>query len=112
MMSKERELLKQAIEMIKIVPMMASIGNVPPDFASELILEIQELLEQPEQTEQEDIRDVWQDGYEAGLRLAKREPLSAQTIAELWWNTYVVGKADSVRNFARAIEKAHGIGGE
>jgi hypothetical protein len=48
-MSKERALLKQAIEMIKIVPMMASIGNVPPDFASELILEIQELLAQPEQ---------------------------------------------------------------
>ncbi len=48
-MSKERELLKQSIEMIKIVPMMSSIGNVPPDFASELILEIQELLAQPEQ---------------------------------------------------------------
>jgi hypothetical protein len=41
----------------------------------------------------------------------KREPLSDEEIAELWWNTYVVGTADSVRNFARAIEKAHGIGG-
>jgi hypothetical protein len=41
----------------------------------------------------------------------KREPLSEDEIAELWWNTYVVGTADSVRNFARAIEKAHGIGG-
>jgi hypothetical protein len=40
-----------------------------------------------------------------------REPLSEDEIAELWWNTYVVGKADSVRNFARAIEKAHGITG-
>ena len=48
-MSIERELLNKAIEMIKIVPIMASIGNVPPDFASELILEIQELLAQPEQ---------------------------------------------------------------
>jgi len=47
--SIERELLNKAIEMIKIVPIMASIGNVPPDFASELILEIQELLAQPEQ---------------------------------------------------------------
>ena len=47
-MSIERELLNKAIEMIKIVPIMASIGNVPPDFASELILEIQELLAQPE----------------------------------------------------------------
>jgi hypothetical protein len=47
-MSKERELLNKAIEMIQIVPMMASIGNMPPDFGSELILEIQELLAQPE----------------------------------------------------------------
>jgi hypothetical protein len=47
-MSKERELLEQAIEMIQIVPMMASIGNVPPDFGSELLLEIKELLAQPE----------------------------------------------------------------
>ena len=97
-MSKERELLKKILATRWL------------DY--ELSCEAEELLEQPEQTEQEDIRDVWQDGYEAGLRLAKREPLSAQTIAELWWNTYVVGKADSVRNFARAIEKAHGIGGE
>ena len=40
----------------------------------------------------------------------KREPLSDEAIADLWWNNYV-GTADSVRNFARAIEKAHGIGG-
>ena len=54
-MNKERELLNKAIEMIQIAPMMASIGNVPPDFGSELILEIQELLAQPEQTEQEPV---------------------------------------------------------
>jgi len=47
--SIERELLKRVLEMIKIVPMMASIGNVPTDFASELIIEIQQLLSQPEQ---------------------------------------------------------------
>jgi hypothetical protein len=41
----------------------------------------------------------------------KREPLSEDEIAELWWPTYVVGTADSVRNFARVIEKAHGITG-
>ena len=39
----------------------------------------------------------------------KREPLSDEAIAKLWWNNYV-GTADSVRNFARGIEKAHGIG--
>jgi hypothetical protein len=38
----------------------------------------------------------------------KREPLSDEEIADLWWNNYV-GTADSVRNFARAIEKAHDI---
>ena len=48
-MSKERDLLSKAIELIQIVPMMASIGNVPPDFGSELILETKELLAQPEQ---------------------------------------------------------------
>ena len=52
--------------------------------------EIKELLAQPEQTEQ--------------------KPLSDEAIADLWWNNYV-GTADSVRNFARGIEKAHGIGG-
>ena len=52
--------------------------------------EIKELLAQPEQTEQ--------------------KPLSDETIADLWWNNYV-GTADSVRNFARAIEHKHGIGG-
>jgi hypothetical protein len=40
----------------------------------------------------------------------KRE-LSDEEIADLWWNNYV-GTADSVRNFARVIEKAHGIGGK
>ena len=48
-MNRERELLNKAIEMIQIVPMMASIGNVSPDFGSELILEIRELLAQTEQ---------------------------------------------------------------
>ena len=48
-MSKERELLNKAIELIQIVSMVASIGKVSPDFGSELILEIQELLTQPEE---------------------------------------------------------------
>ena len=46
-MSKERELLNKAIELIQIVSMVESIGKVSPDFGSELILEIQELLAQP-----------------------------------------------------------------
>ena len=40
----------------------------------------------------------------------KREPLSDETIAELWGEEHS-GKTLMVRNFARLIEKAHGIGG-
>ena len=40
-----------------------------------------------------------------------REPLSDETIAKLWGESYS-GTTQMVRNFARAIEKAHGIGGE
>lgn len=41
----------------------------------------------------------------------KHEPLSDEAIAELWGDKYS-GKTYMVKNFARAIEKAHGIGGE
>jgi len=40
----------------------------------------------------------------------KREPLSDDVIADLWGDKYA-GKTFMVRNFAKAIEKAHGIGG-
>ena len=40
----------------------------------------------------------------------KRESLSDETIAKLWGESYS-GTTQMVRNFARAIEKAHGIGG-
>jgi hypothetical protein len=65
-MSKERELLNKAIEMIQIVPLMASIGHAAPDFGSELILEIQELLAQPEQTEQEPVAWMYDHQIEVG----------------------------------------------
>lgn len=39
----------------------------------------------------------------------KREPLSDATIAELWGEEHS-GKTGMVKNFARAIEKMHGIG--
>jgi hypothetical protein len=38
-----------------------------------------------------------------------RKPLSDNVIAKLWGDKYA-GKTFMVRNFARAIEKAHGIG--
>ena len=49
-MSKERELLNKAIEMIQIAPAFGMYGlKISEDFGSELIQEIQELLAQPEQ---------------------------------------------------------------
>ena len=48
-------------------------------------------------------------GYARAEQHLKREPLSDETIAELWGEEYS-GKTDMVKNFARAIEKAHGIG--
>ena len=72
MMSKERELLNKAIEMIQIAPMMASIGNVPPDFGSELILKIQELLAQPEQ-EHKTCSLSFLKGYARGFDVARED---------------------------------------
>ena len=40
----------------------------------------------------------------------KREPLSDEEIATLWGESYS-GTTQMVRNFARAIEQQHGIGG-
>ena len=132
-MSKERDLLNKAIELIQIVPMMASIGNVPPDFGSELILEIQELLAQPEQEPVAWMYDLdmmihpisntrsqrfgqltaidptnrQQDAVNIRpLYLAppKREPLSQDEIYKLYqWVSFT--------ELTRIIEKAHGIGG-
>ena len=52
-------------------------------------------------------------GYVMPLYTAppKREPLSDETIAKLWGESYS-GTTQMVRNFARAIEQQHGIGGE
>jgi hypothetical protein len=111
-MSKERELLKQAIEMIKIVPMMASIGNVPPDFASELILEIQELLAQPEPLTPRQGLKVYKKGYYQAELDLKREPLSfgciqnglsSEEVPDYKSMTFIKG--------IRFAEKQHGIRG-
>ena len=114
-MSKERDLLNKAIEMIQIVPMMASIGNVPPDFGSELILEIQELLAQPEPLTPRQGLEEYKKGYARAELDLKREPLGeeesyheAKRLYEaedgLW---YEDGFVDGLK-FA---EKMHGIGG-
>ena len=117
-MSKERALLNKAIEMIQIVPMMASIGNVPPDFGSELILEIKELLAQPEQPE----TVYWENEKKALLneidhltnRLAQpeRKSFSDEEITKAF-TKFVFGTWDSksYRSGFKDAEKVHGITG-
>jgi methyl coenzyme M reductase gamma subunit len=62
-MSKERELLKQAEELIHTISVMASIDGVriPTNIGIALRLEIQGLLAQPEQPEQIDTRNGGKD---------------------------------------------------
>jgi hypothetical protein len=60
---------------------------------------------QPPQT----AREMYQRGYAAAERDLKREPLSDATIADLWGEEHS-GKTNMIKNFARAIEKSHGIG--
>jgi hypothetical protein len=87
-------------------------------------------LAQPEQIEQEPVAWMYEWVNEIGEHVKsvvynfyddanliplytappKREPLSDETIAKLWGESYS-GTTQMVRNFARAIEKAHGIGG-
>ena len=54
-------------------------------------------------------REMYQRGYAAAERDLKREPLSDATIADLWGEEHS-GKTNMIKNFARAIEKLHGIG--
>ena len=126
-MIKERELLKKVIS-----------GDNKGDFfiSYDLYKEIYEFLAQPEQSEQEPVAWMYDHHIEVGydkytevniietcarnlesnncinirpLYLAppKQEPLSVERIADLWTDIIT----NSVRNFARAIEKEHGIGG-
>ena len=123
-MSKERELLARVLT--------SELWSVQ----KELQAEIKQILAQPEQ---EPVAWMYDHHIEVGydkhtefnivetcarnlesdncinirpLYLAppKHEPLSDETIAELWGNKYS-GKTFMVKNFARSIEKAHGIGG-
>ena len=126
-MSKERDLLSKAIELIQIVPMMASIGKVPPDFGSELILKIQELLAKPEEegVYQKILRiedgieveilpsELWLDGYETGRKdPQKRESIDDGEL-EVWYSqhTWAMDKQEYIWGF-RDAEKCYGIGVE
>jgi hypothetical protein len=106
-MSKERELLQEIYDdEITMMELPFSTATKLVELLAEPDTITQYLLDQVSRLTAENamLKEKWSP--------PKREPLSEDEIAELWWNTYVVDKADSVRNFARAIEKAHGIEGE
>lgn len=114
-MSKERELLKKIL----------NTGWLN----HELSCEVEAILAQPEQQAEAWIVVNKETGYRTQVSHfsdsydkntfgviplytapLKREPLSDDVIADLWGDKYA-GKTFMVRNFARAIEKAHGITG-
>jgi hypothetical protein len=126
MMSKERELLQRCLDEFEYKGVACN----------ELCIDINKLLAKPEQ---EPVAWMYDHQIEVGydkytevniietcarnlesnncinirpLYLAppKQEPLSDAQIAELWGDKHS-GKTYKVKNFARAIEKEHGIGG-
>ena len=119
-MSKERELLKEALKVLEWNGIMGSHDTYNS---------IKELLAQPEHTEQEPV--AWKvidktNGeymfsrikpmersykYDVVIPLytapPKREPLSDEEIVKLWANKSPANEFECVR----LVEKAHGIGG-
>jgi hypothetical protein len=94
-------------EMLKKILASGGLNN-------ELSCEIEELLAQPEQepTTRHALDSYWnQEAYQRGYAEAKlklkREPLSDEAIMKIWEDTFYEGH----NYYARAIEKAHGIGG-
>ena len=111
--SRERELLKR---------WFSEFGRICCN--KNLLIETKELLAQPEHmggvtamverkqplSELININKEWyQIGYEAAKRELEREPLSEQEIGNICKDHFWVA---SLTALARAIEKAHGIGGE
>ena len=122
-MNEERELLESCLDEMQY-------HEVP---CPELVFEIKELLAQPEQepaawiiqTEVEGKLLEWvctdkkhymeaHDSIKEPIPLytapPKREPLSDEEI-KMKWNRLPTNTKDPIIRFARAIEKAHGIGG-
>ena len=113
-MSKERELLRQSLIALEDAHLHCQKFQ-DEDARLSVINQIKELLAQPEQdsiqylldqvarltAENAMLKEKWS--------TPKREPLSDAQIAELWGDKHS-GKTYMVKNFARAIEKAHGIG--
>ena len=100
-MSKERELLMRICKFLD--------SDVDNDYG--LGSDIKSLLSQPneEKLTMTQRLEEYKKGYARAEQHLKRKPLSDETIVELWGEEHS-GKTDMVKNFARAIEKAHGIG--
>ena len=103
----QREAKRMLLEMAQVKQDYLNENEILTNLLLEAEDKIQELLAQPEQTEQEDIRYGWRDAYEAGLRFAKREPLSNEWLKD---NIGFIHRDVSFTDLVRAIEKAHGIG--
>jgi len=95
-MSVERELLNRCAVTLRV-----------RDICPLLLKEISELLNEPEQKPEPLSGKWWYDkGVEDTKYFLKREPLSADRLAQL----YGVNLVNDVFIFARQVEMAHGIG--
>jgi hypothetical protein len=122
-MSKERELLVRCRAAINIRYDQVMLIRLHHEV--EILLgEIEELLDQPEQTEQEPDYYLWHDEvheqhptnegdpdvYPLYTAPPKREPLSDEKAHEICQNRTFLG--GTLMDLLRDVEKAHGIGGE
>ena len=97
-MSKALDLLRR----------LASGDNRGDFFISlELLKEVEAILGQPEPLTPREGLEEYKRGYARAELDLKREPLSDDEIEKFWKDNFYNG----INFYARAIEKAHGIGG-
>ena len=91
-MNKQREALELALD---------ALDSDNPDIMLRASISIREALAEPEQepVADSDLYAVWLNGFHS------RKPLTDNTLWEMW-----VESPSDVMRFARAIERAHGIG--
>ena len=122
-MSKERELIQRAQQLALEASYI--IGDAKPEF-TKLCADLDEYLSKPEQEqavawlithhENQPVLTFNSSDYQSERFIKtplyahppKREPLSDDDIARLWGEKFS-GETLMIRNFARAIEKVHGI---
>lgn len=94
-MSKERDLLKRWFN---------EFGRICCN--KNLLIETKELLAK---RQPEPFNPDWAN-YRQGVEDAKRKPLSDAAIGNLYYTAVKDNEHGAIQEFARAIEKAHGIG--